>query len=79
MITEDLVFNKSNDWLALLLTGSKIIIQNNSKFPIKYRFGFDSESDGNILNTQDIIIVDNDVYIQSKYEQTKIQVSRDII
>lgn len=64
MITETVVLDRTdNSWRSVVLTGTHMTIAGMTR-PIRIRFGISSVSEGMLLQPEDVLKVEETVYIQ---------------
>ena len=65
MTTEDIEIANDGSWVKVEITTTQMTITNMSGVEMRVRFGDTSTSKGFILNPNDTVIVDTDVYISA--------------
>lgn len=68
MVTTDLVIEREDGWVEVLLTGSKMIISVMSRDGVLIRFGADSASSGFRAQQGSVIVVDETVWLRDVFE-----------
>jgi len=79
MRTEDFTVPKSSEWIVIPYTTTQTVVCNIGNAKIAVRFGADSVSEGQILNENDTMVVDETIYLRAldtKAKTPKVAVTR---